>query len=150
MPFSPNVNYLMMSWLKHTSRVNVKMIGTKVAFFFSVLWWRALHVCELMFSLSLFRGLSSHLPPFSFLQRQHGGALLLILFYSVPLFSTFLHFPFFCAFVLSFCFSSLSVVYQDGFYGAAELYVSMKLPVSCLHFLSLSFSLSECFTACKL
>lgn len=38
------------------------------------------------------------------------------------------------------------VVYQDGFYGATELYVSMALPVSWVDFLSLSFSLSECFS----
>lgn len=48
--------------------------------------------------------------------------------------------PSFFSFCCHFVFLSLSVVYQDGFYGATELYVSMTLPVSRFHFLSFLLS----------
>lgn len=125
--------------------LNVQMIciliGIKVAFF-SVLWQSALHVCELMFSLSLFRGLSSHLL-FSFLQRPHGGALLLILFYSVSLFIFFAP-P--SSFFLRFCSVVLFLFSQCGVPGWVlwSCRAVCKYDTSCLlSSLSVSFLLSS-------
>lgn len=118
-----------------------KWFWTGSKWHFHVLWPSALHVCELMFSLSLFRGLhlSCHLLLFCFYFDHHMVAPCPFYFFSPS--SIFFFFSSFLSFCCHFVFLSLSVVYQDGFYGATELYVSMTLPVSWFS-LPLSFLLS--------
>lgn len=145
-----------MTWLMGNVGVNLLCNASRKKLFkwfwmgskwhFHVLWPSALHVCELMFSLSLFRGLhlSCHLLLFCFYFDHHMVAPCPFYFFPLPSFF-FLSF-----FLLSFCFS----VSQCGVPGWVlwSYRTVCKYDTSCLLVFtsSLSFSLSECFTVWKL